>query len=204
MSVGGRWAADRSASGRTEHIRLYQDDRALPFSDYFALLQGDSDFADWYTELLKGSPFAAFFWEHPPLDNSNIETHAEFVLVDAQMLAGLQPNPRAFGSYYSNDPVISFRNIGGDALLVAPCPNDASTQYAHLAAFLRTAPVGQVQVLWQEVALSVAETLGDRPMWLSTSGLGVAWLHIRLDSTPKYYQHQPYKAWPADTGREAP
>jgi hypothetical protein len=29
-------------------------------------------------------------------------------------------------------------------------------------------------------------------MWLSTSGLGVAWLHIRLDSTPKYYQHQPY------------
>jgi hypothetical protein len=30
-------------------------------------------------------------------------------------------------------------------------------------------------------------------MWVSTSGLGVYWLYIRLDSFPKYYNFQPYK-----------
>ena len=30
-------------------------------------------------------------------------------------------------------------------------------------------------------------------LWVSTSGLGVYWLHVRLDSYPKYYQHAPYK-----------
>ena len=172
MSGAGRWTASRSASGRTEHIRLYQDDRALPF------------------------------WEHTPFVKSNIETKAEFVLVDAPMLDALQANKEAFRSYFSNDAVVSFRNIGGDAILVAPSPIEASTDYAHLAAFLRTASASQVRALWQNVALSVSRTLADRPVWLSTSGLGVAWLHIRLDSSPKYYQHQPYKYWPAATGRD--
>ena len=32
-----------------------------------------------------------------------------------------------------------------------------------------------------------------RTLWLSTSGLGVAWLHLRLDHEPKYYQYAPYR-----------
>jgi hypothetical protein len=35
--------------------------------------------------------------------------------------------------------------------------------------------------------------LSASPVWLSTSGLGVYWLHVRLDTHPKYYQYQPYK-----------
>jgi hypothetical protein len=31
-----------------------------------------------------------------------------------------------------------------------------------------------------------------QPIWLSTAGMGVAWLHIRLDERPKYYSHKPY------------
>ena len=30
------------------------------------------------------------------------------------------------------------------------------------------------------------------PTWVSTAGGGVAWLHVRLDSAPKYYTHRPY------------
>ena len=33
---------------------------------------------------------------------------------------------------------------------------------------------------------------GDAPTWVSTAGGGVAWLHVRLDSAPKYYTHRPY------------
>ncbi len=35
--------------------------------------------------------------------------------------------------------------------------------------------------------------ISDRPIWLSTAGGGVAWLHVRLDSTPKYYGYAPYR-----------
>jgi hypothetical protein len=31
------------------------------------------------------------------------------------------------------------------------------------------------------------------PVWLSTSGLGIYWLHFRLDTVPKYYTYAPYK-----------
>ena len=40
---------------------------------------------------------------------------------------------------------------------------------------------------------AVAARLSDRPLWLSTSGAGVAWLHVRLDDRPKYIQHAPYR-----------
>ena len=32
----------------------------------------------------------------------------------------------------------------------------------------------------------------DRPMWLSTCGTGVAWVHMRLDQRPKYYTYTPF------------
>lgn len=36
------------------------------------------------------------------------------------------------------------------------------------------------------------QNLNDAPIWLNTAGAGVPWLHIRLDSRPKYYRYQPY------------
>ena len=29
-------------------------------------------------------------------------------------------------------------------------------------------------------------------VWLSTAGDGIAWLHVRMDPRPKYYQHTEY------------
>ena len=65
--------------------------------------------------------------------------------------------------------------------------------YGHLAAFVREAPQAQRHTLWQVVGAALDERIGVRPTWLSTSGLGVSWLHVRLDSRPKYYQYEPYR-----------
>ncbi|KAL7575598.1 hypothetical protein ACA910_020166 [Epithemia clementina (nom. ined.)] len=32
----------------------------------------------------------------------------------------------------------------------------------------------------------------NQPVWLSTSGMGIAWLHMRLDQVPKYYTYTPF------------
>ena len=37
--------------------------------------------------------------------------------------------------------------------------------------------------------------------WLSACGLGVYWLHSRLDPKPKYYVYEPFKLWPVSSGR---
>ena len=96
-------------------------------------------------------------------------------------------------------PVVVFENLGRDAVLVAPRPGVDGERCAHLVAFLRTAGSSRRQALWQATARAAREQLVTRPtqpLWLSTSGLGVPWLHIRLDVRPKYYTHAPFRAAP--------
>ena len=92
--------------------------------------------------------------------------------------------------------VATFWNLGRDALLVAPAPIADASVYSSLAAFVRGAPEEQQHALWQRVADAAREQLGEDPLWISTSGLGVYWLHVRLDSRPKYYTHGAYRREP--------
>jgi hypothetical protein len=108
----------------------------------------------------------------------------------------MPPDEHAFAAQFKNAPnfVAAFPNLGGDAILVAPEQIAASSSYSHLGAFVRSAPSAQQHLLFQALALAIDEFLHvyEGRVWISTSGLGVAWLHIRLDKVPKYYQHQPY------------
>jgi hypothetical protein len=80
-------------------------------------------------------------------------------------------------------------NLGGDACLVAPAPQEPPEAYARLAAFARRAATSQQHELWQAVGAAMAGRLSSAPLWLSTSGLGVDWLHVRLDKRPNYYTY---------------
>lgn len=149
--------------------------------------------------MLAGSEFRAFFWELPAITLNTLDQAAEFVLIDAPALAGALVDSSPFDDPFAaagKDSVASFSNLSGDALLVAPCPIATPATYAHLASFLRDAPASQIRALWQCVAHAFAEAVDETPLWVSTSGLGVIWLHIRLDRSPKYYTHAPYRAPP--------
>lgn len=92
--------------------------------------------------------------------------------------------------------MLDFPNLGGDALLVVPAPGEPLSAYPHIGTFVRHAPREQRDRLWQRVGEVMTERLGQQPVWLNTAGTGVAWLHVRLDDRPKYYQHEPYRRWP--------
>ena len=98
--------------------------------------------------------------------------------------------------------VTEFDSLGGDAVLVAPCERGPRTQYAHLGAFVREASAPQQAALWKAVGHALKRALANRgdsvATWLSTEGSGVPWLHIRLDSRPKYYHHAAYRAKPRE------
>ncbi|CAG8677051.1 13080_t:CDS:1, partial [Cetraspora pellucida] len=91
--------------------------------------------------------------------------------------------------------VCSFSNLGKDATLIVPMPYH-DLDYKHLSNFTKNAPKEQQIKFWQEVANKLSEILEigtTRPRWLSTHGLGVPYLHVRIDDKPKYYSYLPFK-----------
>ena len=184
-------------SGHVLQCKLTRDERPLHWSDVIKLWQTDRSFRTFFVSLLADAPFPAYFWEAPPVTTGNSNQQFEFVLVDSAQLAGVRANPRAFADHFAaaepESLVVEFPNLGGDAILVAPCPVEPANVYSQISTFSREAPGDQQHELWRCVGAALERRLGDRPVWLNTSGLGVYWLHIRLDDVPKYYTFAPYR-----------
>lgn len=189
----------RTLDGRGEHYTVAWNSQPASFERVYQAWQGDLDFCDLFSQTLADAPFAGFRWETPALTRSTSQQPFEFVLLNDPGLER-QPDHQAFARHFATSPkgdVAVFSNMGGDAMLVVPCPQAAPEVYVHLASFLRGAPASQQQTLWQAVGQAVQKRIGDRPLWLNTAGAGVAWLHIRLDDRPKYYRYLPYCKQPA-------
>ena len=191
------WSVRIEDLGDTDRVEILRGGSSASFRVVFSCLEADEEFRSWYTSLLADSRFEAFFWEHPPLSRPRYDDAAEFVLVDAASLAQLKPDPTPFLpelERHRDRDVATFPNLGRDAVLLVPQPTGPRAAYAHLAAFVRGAPEPQVHGLWRETGRVVRENLGEKPRWLSTAGMGVPWVHVRLDLRPKYYRFDPYRA----------
>ena len=186
--------------GRVLRVRIRSGGEPASRAGIIQRWRHDPGFCEAFARLLSEAPFEAYFWETPPVTRETLARPFEFVLVDSPELAGLAADRSAFAGYFDGgDPraeTVAFPNLGGDAFLVAPTPRADLGVYPHLAAFSRGAPAAQQQALWKAVGRAVDSILGDRPLWLSTSGLGVAWLHVRLDTHPKYYTFPDYRQRP--------
>lgn len=162
------------------HIAL---DRTWP--EVITGLCSDAGFRGALAERLRAVSYEAWFWECVRVSDGPFEC----VVIDAPALAGTAADPSAFAGHLTA-PVNTFGNLGGDATLIAP---SATGSYPHLAAFLRTAPASQVDAVFRALG-DVLVAWQGAPPWVSTAGLGVPWLHIRIDTRPKYYRHAPYRA----------
>ena len=182
-------------SDSTHQISIFKGDKRVTYWEVIQLWQQDVSFRDFFVSLLADTSMSAYFWETPPVTKATVERAFEFVLIDSPKLADIEPDPSDFQQHFNSATfeVVSFANLGNDALLVVPCPITDVLASTHLASFVRQAPSSQQHLLWQTVGHELQQRLGDRPIWLSTSGLGVHWLHVRLDSSPKYYCFEPYK-----------
>lgn len=189
------WDARIEPCDGGRRFEIFHENAPLTFREYLRALEEDPAFSDWYTALLVESGQSAFFWEHPPLSTASLDDPAEFVLVSGPSLAAIRADPEPFRAPLARFPrsdVASFENLGGDALLVVPRAVAPPEGYAHLSAFLRSAPASQIAELWRHTGRVVREKVCARSKWLSTAGTGVAWVHIRLDDRPKYYRFGPY------------
>jgi hypothetical protein len=188
--------------------------RALTAAEFFSLLASDVEFQSNFVATLASSPFEAFFWECAP---ANVATASrrpfEFVLKRTDALTQTEPADfAAFKEHFAHQRPggpVSFHNLNRDAVLIAPVPERTTDHfYAHVARFVRHAPQHESASFFQQVgrlalarlrppphpaAANTAATTS--PMWASTSGLGVNYLHVRLDSAPKYYSHRAFRTF---------
>jgi len=180
--------------GQAVKYQILKNNQMLSFKQVIQCWETDNDFIDFFNEILAASEFSAFFWEMPPLTSSKLKLPFEFVLVKSKLLANIPADVNAFRYYFSTEePIVSFPNIGGDAQLVIPVPISAENNYAHLAGFLRNVPLEQKRALWRMVAQEYQKKIRQKTVWLSTAGLGVSWLHVRIDDRPKYYRYKAYR-----------
>lgn len=177
--------------------RILRDEKAISYVEFVNLLSSDATFREFHTELLAQSPFEVFRWETPAVTQSNQHNDYEFVLINSPGLARA-PDPNAFREHFVKGKeaggVVAFANLGRNAQMIVPCPTGDDSHYTHIASFIRGAPAQQVDRLWSMVGQEMQSAIGSSPRWLSTAGGGVAWLHVRIDTTPKYYSHGPYRS----------
>lgn len=174
--------------------RFLYSDSPLTNAEVLSLIGDSEGFREFLTEVLKSSPYASFFFEVKPLNSHTLNDIFECVLVNAPVLSTLTANNAAFRSYFKQgEYVTSFFNLNQDARLVVPVSLNNALNYSHISQFLNNAPRQQINVFWQKVGEEIKTCISDQLIWVSTSGLGVHWLHLRIDSMPKYYHYLPYK-----------
>lgn len=173
---------------------ILQDGSPLSNKEFLELLRDSQPFRKFYNAFLADLEYDAFFWENRPLTNQTMENDYECNIINSDFLAGCSSDSHTFRQYFDdNKKVVTFPNLGNDAELIVPCPENQDSIYTHIGCFVRQANSDQIDDFWRITGDETLKSIGSTPKWLSTSGLGVFWLHVRIDTVPKYYQTEEYK-----------
>jgi hypothetical protein len=173
---------------------LLQNGEPVAFGCFASHLIGSTTFRRFWIQCLRDIPYQAYRWETPPVTAATMDQSFEFVAIEDSSLAR-PASASAFHEHLRNSPpnsAVTFPNLGADAILVVP--TSASTDnFCHLGDFTHHAGEQHQHKFWQLVGQTLLKRIRARPVWLSTAGDGVPWLHVRLDDYPKYYAYSPYR-----------
>ena len=177
-------------------FRLYSGEHCLTHRDVHQLWQDESSFALFYAKALLLPGYAGFCWETEPVTKGSLDREHQFVVVKSESHERIRQNPTPFQEHFdTGELAVAFPNLGKNGIMIAPTP-DQSFDGGSLASFLATAPGERMVALWALTGREMEYRLGSEPIWISTAGLGVSWLHVRLDTRPKYYRYAPYRQKP--------
>src|SRR5689334_11715857 len=150
------WTATRRSipENRGETIALAVDGRSLSVGEGVDGWHEDQGFRDLFIAELAASPYSAFFWEMPPVSRDELSKPFECAMIASEALAHMRADESDFAEHLlaATASVASFRNLGGDALLIAPTKISGTDCYAHFAGFLRDGPREQQHALFQLLA----------------------------------------------------
>jgi len=149
-----------------------------------------------------------FFYQTSPITR-DMDTDYEEKFIESDRLEKINQDYDPFAEHFikpKNKYVTSFLNLSKKSLLVVPVPLRDSQKasvpvplrdsqkanktfnYTTIKDFIDNAPQKQQIALWKHVAKLVKKLLKVvDTVYINTHGLGVYYLHVRLDIIPKYY-----------------
>lgn len=176
----------------------------ISYKEFLDYLINNGLFRKFFLEILKTEvPFPTFKWETRPISKTKINQPFEFIIIDSPHLKSIRPDTYSFREHFEKGNFAgtyrTFHNLGGDSLLIAPCPekdefesNINLYRYSSIGPFLKLSKtdneINQVNDLLRQIGiegLNLAKKSTDT--FISTEGSGVYWLHFRFDPRPKYY-----------------
>jgi len=161
---------------------------------------------------IDGYELGAYFWECPPVSKKTINKPFEFVVTKSDALTDIkQQDYSAYEEYLNKEE--NYFNYGcsflvldqdeGKLIIPTLCYSRTETEegikteiedYRNISEFVYHSPYSQSSEFWSEVGRVLEEELNKGGVrWLSTYGLEVHYLSVRIDKQPKYYQHEEYK-----------
>jgi hypothetical protein len=185
---------EKESTNQSLKFGIDEDGDPISNQNFLGLLSNSQPFRKFYNGFLAASDYDAFFWENRPITDQNLGDDYECNIINSDFLASRTPDSHTFSQYFEKDKkVVTFPNLGNDAQLIVPCPRKKDNCYTHIGSFVRKADEDQIDKFWQITGHETLQEVNSKPKWLSTSGLGVFWLHVRIDTIPKYYQTKEYK-----------
>ena len=137
-----------------------------------------------------------YFWRTSVQSNKKDLVYKEEFIEDERLLTAkedLKPFSEHFNKNKDEKYAISFPNLSGDTMLVVPIPRK-SKRFTNMFYFMNSASEIQKRELWKKVAIEARKFLkNNENIWISTHGLGVNYLHVRICNTPKYYENSKLK-----------
>jgi len=177
-------------------ITFEKDKVPITWETFISLTEGkNSGFCETLREAMISTKFPTLYFNCPPLTSKNLGEVFEMALMDAPRLSKIRTDPYTFEKKFKNkDLVSSFENLGGDALMVCPVPlkDQNLAIYSSLGPFINGAPMKQQLAFWGDVGSGLKVLNERRTVWLNTEGSGVHYLHMRMDSRPKYYHYDKF------------
>lgn len=129
-----------------------------------------------------------FFFETSVYENDS--SLYEEKIIECPILNNLHQNIIPFENYiyaHYDKAVTSFYNSSRTAKLVIPIPQ-SDKNFTTLKDFIDNASENHQKQFWKCVAYEIRQMNKlHKKIWVSTHGLEVGYLHVRIDTYPKYY-----------------
>eukprot|EP00960_Hanusia_phi_P013863 406318-Hanusia_phi.AAC.4 len=181
--------------------KFTQGNDVITWKKCIELLNSSDDFKTLLVNVMNSVPFKSYFWETIPFSDRTAGTIGfQFVCLNAPNLEGLQADCTSFGSAHGQIRV--FPSLSRDAVLVVPPDRSADGEFGHFTHCYVGLRNFDAQGRGQYRKVHVIDQAGNFsmlgptvPVWVNTEGSGVPWLHLRIDTRPKYYHYDPFRSF---------
>ncbi len=151
------------------------------------LLSKNKTFRSTCTQILQSVPYPDYVWYLCKIGKGCEVNPFKFTV--KQTVFDCKEDPKTFDAVNFDKSMNIIPNLSKNALLLVPKYLKTEKRcYSSISKFMRYGPPNQVDDFWKALADILTYPVNA---WISTHGHGVCYLHLRIDSQPKYLNWVP-------------